>query len=123
MFKCPYCGHDLSKPVDYNSLILKELELYPKDIQKLIKEVSRKITTTIPSETSKQLHWMLYSIKDISEYAIKFGIVQFLDHEYHLHGKGFGYLKAIINNAYVNYNKFKELERKRLGTIPPYSKD
>ena len=61
----------------------------------------------------------LYGLKDIEDNVLEWGIEQFYQSRHHLKGKGFAYLRTIIQNRNKNIGALKNNERAMLGSTPP----
>ena len=99
--KCPACGYSLNKPYDI-STELREL-----------------ITTNVPSENRSSYMRFLFALKDIEDQVIDWGIEQFYQAKHFHSGKGFAYLRTMIQNRSKNMGALKKNERAMLGSTPP----
>ena len=94
--KCPACGYSLNKPYDIST-----------ELRQLLKERSKKTVR------------YLNRLKDIEDNVIEWGIEQYYQAGHHLKGKGFAYLRTIIQNRSKNMGALKKNERAMLGSTPP----
>jgi len=120
---CPRCGYVMSGVKNYNKYILEFSNSYSKTTKDLIKLVHRKIISAIPSEDIQSLYFFMLRLNhaEVKEAIISHSIKLYLDNQYYLQIKGYNYLLAIIMNNHNNFDKIKESESRRLGSIPPYA--
>ena len=62
------------------------------------------------------------SIKEIDDKIIDYGIEKYYQGGHHNQGKGFPYLKKILQTLGQDNEAIKELERRRIGGVPPIIK-
>ena len=120
-YKCPCCGYSKPTSKDFNPSrkILELRKQRSKSLKKLIKQVSFKIKTNIPSENELIKEYYFYqSISNVSDEEVKYGITNYMNSNSYYKGKGFKYLTTIILNHNSNKSKMKEFERRMIGKPP-----
>ena len=110
--KCPACGFDSGINYNYSKEILMMLTIKPERTIKYIKKLANEIQQNVPSEfNAKSYFFFLKGIEGANNRIVERA-------GYHLQGKGFAYVKAMINNEKTNSAKKLENEYKRLGRTP-----
>lgn len=121
--KCPNCGHDLSKPFDYNVQLFKLLDAIEPETKKKIEFVTNYIMREIPGEnSSKKYYTFLKDIENIPYNIIIEGLSKYANGGYAKDGKGFAYLGYIIKSWYKQRDKVIDNQRKIYGESPPVRK-
>ena len=121
MSKCPACGYQFSK---FNrSFELRklywELEEIDKKMVMAIKRVSRLIRKHIPSENETEYEYQLVKgIQNKHTDAVQWAINWYVKDKCYLQGKGFNYLKSIIQNHIKDRAVLKKAELNKLGKSP-----
>ena len=121
MSKCPACGYQYSKFNRSYELrqLYWELEEIDKDYVRAIKKVSKLIRKHIPSENQNEYEYQLVKgIKDKHTEAAKWAINWYVKDKCYETGKGFNYLKSIIQNHIKDRAMLKKAELKKLGKSP-----
>ena len=117
--KCPACGFDREGSYNHSKEILKILSTKPTRTVKYIKKLVSEVQQNVPSEyNSKSYFYFLKGIDKANNRIIERAIEHYLRAGYHLQGKGFAYVKAMINNEKLNSKKKLQNEYKRLGRTP-----
>ena len=121
--KCPRCGYVLSSTFNSSAKIEELLKKRSPTTRKLLRTVSKKIMTNIPTDNKRsRLRYFLLSIEDCEDKVVEWGLTQYALKEYMYQGKGFPFLKAIILNFNQNKEGIAKFERKRLGKSPTATK-
>jgi len=95
------------------------LSVKPERTIKYIKKLATEIQQNVPSEyNAKSYFFFLKGIEEANNRIVERAIEHYLRAGYHLQGKGFAYVKAMINNEKTNSAKKLENEYKRLGRTP-----
>tara|TARA_R110000824_G_scaffold71882_1_gene183841 strand:+ start:400 stop:831 length:432 start_codon:yes stop_codon:yes gene_type:complete len=119
MSKCPVCGYDTNRNYNYSKDILKMLTAMNSQTLKYVKRLVKDVQQNIPSEyNQKSYFFFLKSIEKSNPRLIERAIEQYIKAGYHLQGKGFAYIKAMILNENKNVAKKAANEYKRLGRVP-----
>jgi hypothetical protein len=85
----------------------------------VLKDVMRKIYDNVPSDKNKEAYYyFLLGIQKYEEQHIRHGIRVFTNGNHHMQGKGFSFLKAIIDKRSANFTKQLENERRLHGKPP-----
>ena len=117
--KCPACGFDRGGSYNHSKEILKILSTKPTRTVKYIKKLVSEVQQNVPSEyNSKSYFYFLKGINKADNRIVERAIEHYLRAGYHLQGKGFAYVKAMINNEKLNSRKKLQNEYKRLGRTP-----
>jgi len=117
--KCPACGFDSGINYNYSKEILMMLSVKPERTIKYIKKLATEIQQNVPSEfNAKSYFFFLKGTEGANNRIVERAIEHYLRAGYHLQGKGFAYVKAMINNEKTNSAKKLENEYKRLGRTP-----
>ena len=61
----------------------------------------------------------LFALKDVEDNILDWAIENFYKSRHFLHGKGFAYLRTIVQNRNKNIGVLKKNERLLLGSPPP----
>jgi hypothetical protein len=117
--KCPACGYNLNNTYNISPEISKLLQKRNKKTRRYLNKIASKITNNIPSESRLNYFRFLFALKDVEDNILDWAIEQFYKGRHFLHGKGFAYLRTIVQNRNKNINKIKENERRLLGSTPP----
>ena len=114
--KCPACGFNNGKTYNHSKEIIKMLSTKPIRTVKYIKKLVSEVQENVPSEyNSKSYFYFLKGIDKANNRITERAIEHYLRAGYHLQGKGFAYVKAMINNEKLNSKKKLQNEYKRLG--------
>ena len=117
--KCPACGFNNGKTYNHSKEIIKMLSTKPIRTVKYIKKLVSEVQQNVPSEyNSKSYFYFLKGIDKANNRITERAIEHYLRAGYHLQGKGFAYVKAMINNEKLNSKKKLQNEYKRLGRSP-----
>ena len=119
-FKCPHCNKPLVNINNFGSInqSVDIRELYakwPESVRKPLRKICRSIIRTIPSENRQAARKFLIAIEGCKPEVVEWGLNQYHAAKHVNRGKGFSYLRAIIQNHDKNRESLKEMERKRLG--------
>ena len=117
-FRCPHCDKPLTDGFgNYNqSMDIRELYAkWPESVRKPLRKICRSIIRTIPSENRRAAKKFLIAIEGCKPEVVVWGLNQYHAAKHVNSGKGFSYLRAIIQNHDKNRESLKEMERKRLG--------
>ena len=118
--KCPACGHNTNAEYNYNTEIKNIIKGWNKSTQKMVTKTYKEIMSNIPSEFSKQkLFNFLLKVKEVDSRSLRIHCEGYLGKKYHMQGKGFNYLAAIILGSEKNKKTMERNERKTFGTAPP----
>ena len=118
-FKCPSCGYSYFKKYNKSKEIKDLISLRNKKTVKLIRNIAKLIVNNIDTEDGGTYFLFLYGIRDIDDTAVQWGIEQYYQAGHYAKGKGFAYLRSIIQNRNSNANSIRKNERRMLGTAPP----
>ena len=119
MNKCPACGYTADVNANYSKKIGDLLRDRSPATRKLLNKIAGKINKNVPSETRIKYFQFLYGIKDIDDEVIVRSIDSYYQGRHYYKGKGFSYLRTIIQNKQQNSETVKENERRMLGIAPP----
>jgi len=119
MTKCPACGYDLNKRYNISLSINNLLKNRNKKTIKYLNKISTRIVKNIPSENRERYFQFLFGIKDIDDGVIEWSIEQYFQGRYFNTGRGFPYLRKIIQNRNENVDVLNNNERQMLGSTPP----
>jgi|TARA_R110000824_G_scaffold212337_1_gene398514 hypothetical protein len=117
--KCPACGYSLNKPYDISTELRELLKNRGKKTVRYLNRICGLITTNVPSENRSSYMRFLFALKDIEDQVIDWGIEQFYQAKHFHSGKGFAYLRTMIQNRSKNMGALKKNERAMLGSTPP----
>ena len=95
---CPACGYKTGKMYNISSETRSLLKERNKETIKYLNKIASKITSNIPSETRISYFRFLFGIKSIDDHIVAAGIEDFYKGAHYLSGKGFHYLRKIIQN-------------------------
>ena len=116
---CPACGYKTGKMYNIASETRGLLKERNKKTIKYLNKIASKITSNIPSETRISYFRFLFGIKSIDDHIVAAGIEDFYKGAHYLSGKGFAYLRKIIQNKNENIGSLRKNERLLLGSTPP----
>ena len=116
---CPSCGYSFDKNYNISSEISRLLKTRNKKTIKYLNKISSKVTSSIPFENRINYFRFLFGIQSIEDHVVEWGIEQYYQKGYYIHGKGFAYLRKIIQNRNENIGVLKKNEREMLGSPPP----
>jgi len=117
--KCPACGWNFTKQYNISLEISKLLKQRSSRTKKYLNRIASEIKKNVPSETRMNYFQFLYALKEIDDNVVDWAIESFYQSRHYLSGKGFAYLRSIVQNRNKNINKIKENERRLLGSAPP----
>ena len=121
--KCPECGFDLNNRGNKMGKEMSEmLRARTKYTRNKINNIATLINDLIPSQNRTEYWKFLVGIKNIDDKIVDYGIEQYYQGGHHNQGKGFPYLKKILQTLGQDNEAIKELERKRIGGVPPIIK-
>ena len=116
---CPSCGYSFDKNYNISSEISRLLRARSKKTIKYLNKIASKVTSSIPFETRINYFRFLFGIQSIEDHVVEWGIEQYYQNRYYTSGKGFAYLRKIIQNRNQNIGVLKKTERAILGSPPP----
>ena len=116
---CPACGYKIDKAYNISSEISRLLKTRNKKTIKYLNKISSKVTSSLPFENRINYFRFLFGIQSIEDHVVEWGIEQYYQKGYYIHGKGFAYLRKIIQNRNENIGVLKKNERDMLGMPPP----
>ena len=116
---CPACGYKINEIYNISSEIGRLLKKRSKKTVKYLNKISTNITVNIPSENRVNYFRFLFALDSIDDGVINWGIEEFYQRRHYLSGKGFAYLRKIIQNRNENVGVLKKNERLLLGSTPP----
>ena len=117
--KCPACGYNISESYNISAEINKLLKERNKRTIDYLNKIATTITQSIPSENRSGYFRFLFGIKDIDSNIVEWAIEQYYQSRYYLSGKGFAYLRTIMQNRGQNIGVLKRNEKLLLGSAPP----
>tara|TARA_R100001244_G_C5121976_1_gene123717 strand:+ start:112 stop:489 length:378 start_codon:yes stop_codon:yes gene_type:complete len=117
--KCPSCGYDFTKQYNASVEITQLVNERDKRLRELLKKIAVLINKHVPSSSRKSYFQFLHSIKDIDSAVVTWAIENFYQKRHYLNGKGFSYLRTIIQNRNKNMDTLMKNERERIGSVPP----
>ena len=118
-FSCPACGFNVFKKYNKSKEITELLRQRSKKTKKLLRQVAKLISDNIKTENRDTYFYFLYGIKDVEDNVLIWALEQYYQSRHYLKGKGFAYLRSIVQNRNKNMDSIKENERKMLGSAPP----
>tara|TARA_R110000824_G_scaffold363588_1_gene551606 strand:+ start:177 stop:572 length:396 start_codon:yes stop_codon:yes gene_type:complete len=121
-FNCPACGFNAFRKYNKSKEISELLKNRSKNTRKTISKITRLILENVSTENTSTYFYFLYGLKEIEDNVLCWGIEQYYRSRHYTTGKGFAYLRSIIQNRDKNMGMLKKNERKRLGTAPPIYK-
>ncbi len=116
---CPSCGYSFNKNYNISSEISRLLKARSKKTIKYLNKIASKVTSNLPFETRINYFRFLFGIQSIEDHVVEWGIEQYYQKRYYTSGKGFAYLRKIIQNRNQNIGVLKKNERSMLGSPPP----
>ena len=116
---CPACGYSFDKMYNISSEISRLLKARKKRTIKYLNKISSTITSRLPFENRINYFRFLFGIQSVEDHVVEWGIEQYYQNGYYIHGKGFAYLRKIIQNRNENIGVLKKNERDMLGSPPP----
>ena len=116
---CPSCGYSFNKNYNIYSEISRLLKARNKKTIKYLNKIASKVTSNLPFETRINYFRFLFGIQSIEDHVVEWGIEQYYQKRYYTSGKGFAYLRKIIQNRSQNIGVLKKNERSMLGSPPP----
>jgi len=102
-----------------SSEISRLLKARKKRTIKYLNKISSTITSRLPFENRINYFRFLFGIQSVEDHVVEWGIEQYYQNGYYIHGKGFAYLRKIIQNRNENIGVLKKNERDMLGMPPP----
>ena len=119
MSKCPSCGYDLNKRYNISLSINNLLKVRGKKTVKYLNKIATRIVQNIPSENRERYFQFLFGVKSVDDGVIEWAIEQYYQGKYFNTGKGFPYLRKIIQNRNENVDVLNKNEKLMLGSTPP----
>tara|TARA_R100001530_G_scaffold129128_1_gene99218 strand:+ start:58 stop:465 length:408 start_codon:yes stop_codon:yes gene_type:complete len=119
MSKCPACGYNLNKKYNISLSINNLLKVRTKKTIKYLNKIALRIIKNIPSEDRVRYFQFLFGIKSVNDEVIVWAIEQYYQGKYFNTGKGFPYLRKIIQNRNENVDVLNKNEKLMLGSTPP----
>ena len=116
---CPSCGYSFNKNYNISSEISRLLKARSNMSIKYLNKIASKVTSSLPFETRINYFRFLFGIQSIEDHVVEWGIEQYYQKRYYTSGKGFAYLRKIIQNRNQNIGVLKKNERSMLGSPPP----
>ena len=116
---CPSCGYSFNKNYNISSEISRLLKARNKKTVKYLNKIASKVTSNLHFETRINYFRFLFGIQSIDDHVVEWGIEQYYQNRYYTSGKGFAYLRKIIQNRNQNIGVLKKNERAMLGSPPP----
>ena len=118
MSKCPSCGYEYTsgdKRADIRALLFSKST----KTRKLLTSAGRKIMKSVPSDNKNyKFYAFLHYISTINDDIINHTTKIYLNHDEYKKGKGFAYLRGMIQNADKDYKVKRKAELKLLGKTP-----
>ena len=119
MTKCPACGYDLNKRYNISLSINNLLKVRGKKTVKYLNKIATRVVQNIPSENRERYFQFLFGVKSVDDNVIEWAIEQYYQGKYFNTGKGFPYLRKIIQNRNENVDVLNKNEKLMLGSPPP----
>jgi hypothetical protein len=119
MNKCPACGYKIDNSYNTSAEISKLMKKRNSKTRKYLNKIASEVTQSIPSESRLSYFQFLFGIKDIDDNIVSWAIEQYYQSRYYLSGKGFAYLRTIVQNRNKNIGVLRKNERLLLGSPPP----
>jgi hypothetical protein len=118
MSKCVACGYEY-KPGD-KRIEIRSLKFNRSDkIRKLLNTAIKNIQQTIPTENKSYKEYaFLYGIRKYDDEFIEHSVKAYMLKQEYKKGKGYAYLRAMIQNSAEELKLKKDAERKLLGKTP-----
>jgi len=119
--KCPNCKCTIDFNKTYSDYeISAMMDGKSSKMKVLLKDIIRKIRSSLPSNDNKGLISNFIANAIMYEYKIlNIAITNYIRSAYLYQGKGFKYLLKIIDTFDKDRDKIFEYEKKRYGTSPP----
>ena len=117
-FNCPACGFNVFKKYNKSKEIIELLNKRSKKTKKLIKQIANAISKHVDTENRTTYFYFLYGTRDIEDHVLNWAIEQYYRSRHYLNGKGFAYLRSIVQNRNKNIDSIRKNERKRIGSAP-----
>ena len=118
MSKCPSCGYEYT-PSNKTTEIRRLEFSRPTNVRHRLSMATKGIMKYVPSDNKKYKHYaFLYGIKNIDDEPLKWATNIFLNREEYKTGKGFAYLRTMIQNASKDMKVKKEGELRMKGKTP-----
>ena len=119
MSKCPACGYDLNKSYNISLSINNLLKVRNRKTIKYLNKIATKVLRNIPSENRETYFKFLFGIKKVEDNVVDWAVEQYYQGQYFNTGKGFPYLRKIIQNRNENVEVLTKNEKLMLGSSPP----
>jgi len=119
MNKCPACGYKIDNSYNVSAEISKLIKKRNKRTREYLNKIASKVSEYVPSENRLSYFRFLFGIKDVDDNVVDWAIEQYYKGRYYLSGKGFAYLRTIVQNRDKNIGVLKKNERLLLGSPPP----
>ena len=119
MNKCPACGYKTDNSYNVSAEITKLIKKRNKRTREYLNKIASKVSEYVPSESRLSYFRFLFGIKDVDDNIVDWAIEQYYKGRYYLSGKGFAYLRTIVQNRDKNIDVLKKTERLLLGSPPP----
>tara|TARA_R110002167_G_scaffold106208_1_gene272661 strand:+ start:429 stop:812 length:384 start_codon:yes stop_codon:yes gene_type:complete len=119
MNKCPACGYNLKNSYNISPEIGKLLKSRNTKTRRYLNRIASEIMNNIPSERRENYFRFLFALKEVEDNVLDWAIEQFFKGKYYHQGKGFAYLRTIVQNRDKNIETLIKNERLRLGSPPP----
>ena len=119
MSKCPACGYDLNKSYNISLSINNLLKVRNRKTIKYLNRIATKVVRNIPSENRETYFKFLFGIKKVEDNVVDWAVEQYYQGQYFNTGKGFPYLRKIIQNRNENVEVLTKNEKLMLGSSPP----
>ena len=119
MNKCPACGYKIDNSYNVSAEITKLMKKRNKKTREYLNKIASKVSEYVPSESRLSYFRFLFGIKDVDDNIVDWAIEQYYKGRYYLSGKGFAYLRTIVQNRNKNIGVLKKNERLLLGSPPP----
>ena len=119
MSKCPSCGYDLNKSYNISLSINNLLKVRNRKTIKYLNKIATKVLRNIPSENRETYFKFLFGIKKVEDNVVDWAVEQYYQGQYFNTGKGFPYLRKIIQNRNENVEVLTKNEKLMLGSSPP----
>ena len=118
MAKCPSCGYEYESG-DKSHEIRKLLFTKSDKTRKLLQKSGELIMSNVPPDNKQYKFFaFLYYITRIEDEIINHTTKIYLNHKEYKKGKGFAYLRGMIQNADKDYKVKMRAELKLLGKTP-----
>jgi len=118
-FNCPACGFNVFKKYNKSKELMELLNKRSKKTKKLLRKISKLISDNIKTENRDTYFYFMYGVRDAEDNVLNWAMEQYYQGRHYLSGKGFAYLRSIVQNRDRNMESIKKIERKRLGGTPP----